>query len=120
MAATTHNITEKRDSKGSFFQCARCGKDSGASTKGQADKFMGVCQSDEAILETPADARYHEEKKAAKAEAINDMKATPRQIGYLEALLEKNPMTARELGIHGIPSNLSKSAASDLIEMLKN
>ena len=39
---------------------------------------MGVCQSAEAILETPADARYHEEKKAAKAEAIADLKATPR------------------------------------------
>ena len=120
MAATTHSIIEKRDSKGSFFQCTRCGKDSGANNKGQADIFMGACVSAEAILETPADARYHEEKKAAKAEAINNLKATARQIGYLEALLEKNPMTARELGIHGIPSNLSKTAASDLIKLLKN
>ena len=66
---TTHSITEKRDSKGIFFTCTRCGKESGASTKGQADNFMGVCQSAEAILETPEQARYHEVKQAAKAEA---------------------------------------------------
>ena len=119
MAKTTHSITEKRDSKGSFFQCSRCGKESGSSTKGQADIFMGACVSAEAILETPEQARVHEEKKAGKAQAIADMRATPRQIGYLEALLEKNPLTARELGVHGIPSNLSKAAASNLIELLK-
>ena len=115
---TTHKL-ESVDTPTAWLRCTRCGKESGNKNRGIADYFMGVCQSEEAVLETPEQAKYHEEVKASKAQAIADMQATPRQVGYLQALLEKNPLTARDLGIHGIPSNLSKANASAMIELLK-
>ena len=99
---TTHQLETKYDSKGNFFQCARCSKESGASNRGQADSGMGTCVSgdgaDPAVLETPTQARAHGEMKASMRAAEAANRPTPRQIGYAQVLIGQNPLTSQDRG----------------------
>ena len=86
---TTHKLTEKRDSKGSFFQCTNCGGESGAATRSQADAFMGSsCISSQiTTLTVGQDIRA----TGGRVEVVSIPMATDRQISYIKKLNSTGP-----------------------------
>ena len=105
---TTHKLEQKRDSKGSFWKCNRCNTESGASNMGQADAGMGPCISIDTrplvghsepgivYLETPAERQRHEAILREEQIAVQEMKATVKQIGYIHALIRGSAHPAQE------------------------
>ena len=121
---TTHQLKKKHDSKGTFFQCVRCGKEEGASNRGQADYFMGICVSgdvtDLVVLSTPTEARAHDEMEAGMREAEAANRPTPRQIGYAKVLIGQNSLTSQDRGysVTGLQT-MTRREVSALIDDLK-
>ena len=114
--ATTHKLTGNSGN----WTCTRCNGNSGANNRGQADYFMGSCVSTAAYLETPRQARAHDAQESAKAEALAAMIPTPRQLGYLEALISKSPLVAQASGISmATARNWTKSEVSEAIDALR-
>ena len=74
--ATIHRLQEKRDNKGRFWNCSLCGKESGASNRGQADYFMGTCITP--YVENPAGLEIgYQAAREAREENASAFYASP-------------------------------------------
>ena len=114
--ATTHKLTGTAGN----WTCTRCKGDSGANNRGQADFFMGSCVSTAAYLETPQQTQAHDAQEAAKSQALAAMLPTPRQLGYLEALIQKSPLVAQASDISmEAARSWTKSEVSKAIDALR-